>query len=467
MRARLGVFALVLGATILAALAVSLLLPKTYKATASLLVDGKDEQSLSTTSHGFIHPLEKVNYMQTQLDIITSEKVARRVVRDLKLADDPEAQAQFAKSGAPGTIEDYLTRGLLEGLKIDTSQSDVMQVSFQAKSPRFAAAAANAFSKAYADTAAELRTEPSKRAAAWFDEQLDGLRKNVEDANIKLAEYQRKKGIVSIDERTDVEGARLAALSTQLARAQDSALDWRSRDQQARAAYQRGGSIDGMPEVGSSVVIQSLKADLLRGEAKLQEMAAQYGTNYPGYQHQASLNKGLRDRMNSEMQNIASGFGNTAQQSRQHEAALSGALAAQRDRLLQQREARSELAVLQRNVEGAQRTYEAALQRSMINKVDSRAREGNVTVLNAASAPLIPIRPRLGLNMMLAAVVGTLLALGTVVLIEMFDRRVRSRSDLAIRADVPLLGVLNAWDPARANLLPALPDSSPRYLLRS
>src|SRR5258706_188600 len=98
MRARFGLFALVVCTTVLAALVVSLLLPKTYKATASLLVEGKDEQSLSSTSQGFIHPLEKVNYMQTQLDIITSEKVARRVARALKLAEDPEAQEAFARS---------------------------------------------------------------------------------------------------------------------------------------------------------------------------------------------------------------------------------------------------------------------------------------------------------------------------------------------------------------------------------
>jgi uncharacterized protein involved in exopolysaccharide biosynthesis len=222
-----------------------------------------------------------------------------------------------------------------------------------------------------------------------------------------------------------------------------------------------------MPEVSSNTVIQTLKSDLLRGEARLQELASQYGTNYPGYQHQASLNKGLRDRLNSEMRTIASGFETSSQQSRQHEAALSGALVAQRDRLLQQREARTELAVLQRNADAAQRTYDAALQRAMVSKVESRARQGAVTVLNAATEPSLPARPRLGLNMILSAIVGILLALGAVILAELFDRRVRSHGDLAIRADVPLLGVLNTWDPAAANRLPALPDSAPRALLRS
>jgi hypothetical protein len=48
-----------------------------------------------------------------------------------------------------------------------------------------------------------------------------------------------------------------------------------------------------------------------------------------------------------------------------------------------------------------------------------------------------------------------MLWLGIVVLEELLDRRVRSRSDLAMGMgpDVPLLGVLNAWDPAGNRLL--------------
>ena len=75
LRARFGVFALVLLTTVLAATVVSLLLPKTYRSTASLLVDAyKDEQSLTTV---LIPQRERINYIQTQMDIITSKRVAQ------------------------------------------------------------------------------------------------------------------------------------------------------------------------------------------------------------------------------------------------------------------------------------------------------------------------------------------------------------------------------------------------------
>src|SRR5260370_31729541 len=130
LRARFGVFFMVFAATVLAATAVSLLLPKSYKATASLLVNpNKDEQALSNVLHPLVLPQERLSYMQTQMDIITSEKVARKVLQDLKLAESPLTRAAFEKE-TEGTeaIEDWLGENLLKKLAVWTSRSDVIHV---------------------------------------------------------------------------------------------------------------------------------------------------------------------------------------------------------------------------------------------------------------------------------------------------------------------------------------------------
>ena len=111
------------------------------------------------------------------------------------------------------------------------------------------------------------------------------------------------------------------------------------------------------------------------------------------------------------------------------------------------KESRSEVAILSRDVESAQRTYNSALQRYVVNNVDSRARQTNISVLNPAVAPLLPARPRLRLNVLLSLIAGTMLGIGIVYLLEMFDRRVRSRADLVSELNAPLLVVLNRWQP--------------------
>ena len=464
LRARFGVFATVLAATILAATVVSLLLPKTYKATVSLLVDAKDEQSLSNALRPLILPQERLSYLQTQMDIITSKKVARKVVQDLKLAENPSTRADFEdQTGGEGSIEDWLVESLLKKLKVETSQSNVIQASFSSTDPRRAAAVANAFARAYVNTMLELRVEPTREAAAWFDEQLKSLRANLEDAQAKLTDYHRQHGIVSDDERVDVDNTRLGALSEQVLRAQEQALLWNTRERQARDFLERSGSVDRLPDVLDNPFIQKLKTDLLQGEAKLQELATQYGTNYPQYQRQFSENRSLREKLEAEMRKIVAGIESSARQSRQREAELRKALAGQRARVLGLKENRNELTVLKRNMESAERTYDTAMQRFVVSQVDSRASQTNVTVLNPAVVPLKPSRPIVVLNIAISVAVGMMLGIGIVILMEMFDRRVRSRNDLDNAWNVPLLGVLNAWRPAEKRRL-GPPDIAGRAL---
>jgi chain length determinant protein EpsF len=459
LRARLGVLALALCATVFAAAAVSLLLPKTYRATASLLVDAKEEQSLSNTAPDF-YPQEKLGYLQTQSEIIASKRVAERVVRDLSLAEKPAVREAFEKAtSGKGSIEDWAADALLSKVKVETSQSNIIRVTFSAGNPQMSAQVANAFAKAYVDTMLELRVEPTRQAAEWYDEQLKSLRTNLEDAQAKLTAYLQRNGIVSADERYDLDSTRLGALSDQLVKAQEQTSQWNVREGDASKFLEKGGSTDQVPEVLDNPLIQKLKTDLLLGEARLQQLGTQYGVNHPQYQKQVSENRSLRAKIESEARKILAGVRSSARQSRQHEADLAKAVATQRARLLDLKGNRNEFAVLKRNVESAERAYDTAMQRHVVSQVESRASQTNVTLLNAAVAPLKPAQPRVLLNIALSVVVGAMLGIAAVLLMEMSDRRVRSIADL--RLDVPLLAVLNTWESTGRRLLGSPAGAAP------
>jgi uncharacterized protein involved in exopolysaccharide biosynthesis len=160
------------------------------------------------------------------------------------------------------------------------------------------------------------------------------------------------------------------------------------------------------------------------------------------------------------MRKIVDGLENAARQSSRREAELKDALGAQRSRVLEFKEYRNELGVLARDLETAQRAYDTALQRLTVNKVESSASQTNVAVLNSAVEPRNASRPKIFLNIALAAFVGTVLGLAIVFLMETFDRRVRSFGDLDDGPNVPVLVVLNSWEPARARLTARLPGVS-------
>jgi chain length determinant protein EpsF len=450
LRARLPIFFAILAATVAATVVISLIVPKTYVAQASVLVDGKDEQSLGVLGGVTRTPLDRdriVGYLQTQVDILTSPRVARRVISDLKLTENPVVRASFEEDGGTGSIEEWLVESLRKRLKADFSQSSLIRLTYSSSDPRLSAQLANAFAKAYVTTVLELRVEPTKQTSLWFDEQLKGLRDHMVQAEKRLSDFQRQTGIVAVDERYDVESLQLADLARNFAAAREPVNGLNTA---------RGTG--GLPEIVTNPHVQSLKVDLARAEAALEKLSADYGTAHPQYQRQHAEVQALRERVRSEIGNVIAAAGESAQRLRDRKNRLESEMEAQRKRVLDLKQAHNQLAMLSRDVDIAQRTYDTAMQRFMASKIESRALQTNVSILSPAVTPVDPARPKLLLNTGIAALIGAMLGLTAVYLLELSDQRVRFQSDLAGDPQVPLLAVLNPWDPGKDRLLGA-PDA--------
>jgi len=454
LQARRKVFLLVFAAIIVTAVTVALILPKRYDATATVLLDARDEQTASGS--GRVSPRERAGWVYTQVDLIQSGKVANKVVRDLKLAQQPGMREAFEKdTGGVGTIEDWIGAGLLEKVKVDTGASNILIIKYSSSDAQKAATVANGFAKAYLETALELRTEPSREAADWFEEQLKGLRTAITQSQSKLTGFQKEKGIVGVDERMYIEYARLTEISTQLNGQRNATYDAQTRFKQANDMIAAGISTDAFPEVLSNGYITSIKATLQAAESRLEEQSHVMGTNHPVYQRTAAEVQVLKDRLAAETKKVIASLGNTAEQSRKREAELKAAYDAQQERIMKMKDTRVELAVMTRDVDNAQRAYEGALGRFTQMKLESRVRQTNLAMLTPAIEPAKPAQPKVGMIIALAVILGGLLAAGVVYLLEMIDRRVRSRSDLESKLALPTLGRLSKWQPAGGRLLPA------------
>ena len=451
--ARRKAFFVALIATIVTAIAVALIVPKKYVATASLMMDARDEQTMSPSR---LTPRERATFLQTQVDLLMSNRISTQVARDLKLAQRPGVREAWEQdTGGLGSIDEWIAEGLRLKLDIDTSVSSLVLVGFSSDDPKFAAEVANGFAKAYLDTVLQLRTEPTREAAKWFDEQLKTLRTQVVQAQSRLNSYQKQKGLLAEDARLDVESTRLAELSTQLMVARNATYDALSRYKQATEVVESGVSPEAIPDVLSNAHINALKVDLSRVEGRLEQESAILGPNHPTYLRTTAEVQALREKLKSETRKLVAGLGNAVQQSRKREADLQAAIDAQNQRLLNVKDYRIEMAAMSRDIEAAQRSYDAVLTRYMSNKIDATANTTNVMLLSPASEPIKPVHPKVGLIAGLSVVLGLLLAAGIVYVLEMLDRRVRSRYDLESRLAVPSLGRLSKWQPTGGRLLPA------------
>jgi polysaccharide biosynthesis transport protein len=450
--ARRKAFLIAFAATIVTAIAVALIVPKKYVATATLMVDVRDEQTMSPAR---LSARDRASFVQTQVDLLMSTRVATQVSRDLKLAQRPGVREAWEKdTGGAGQIDEWIAANLLQNLDIDTSVSNMVLINYPSDNPRYSAEVSNAFAKAYLETVLVLRTEPAREASEWFDGQLKALRTQVLQAQTKLNNFQKQKGILAED-RVDVESARLGELSTQLLAARNATYDAATRHKQASEILSSGASIDAVPEVLANPHIGGLKIDLGRVEGRLEQESTVLGPNHPQYQRTAAEAQGLREKLQAETRKVIAGLGNAVQTSKKRERELELALEAQNQRLLSLKDYRIDMAAMARDIEAAQRSYDTVLTRYMTNKIDSAAKTTNVMLLAPAIEPLRPVHPKVGLIAGLSVIVGALLAAGLVYVLESLDRRVRSRNDLESRLAVPSLGRLSKWQPTGGRLLPA------------
>ena len=427
--------------TVLVTLAVSLLLPKQYTASTSLVVDFKGMDPVL----GIMLPAQLMpGYMATQVDIIQSHKVAVDVVNALKLTENATAREQWREAtDGLGTPQDWLAEVLLKKLDVKPSrESNVVEISYTGTDPQFAAVIANAFSDAYVKTNLELRVDPARQTAAFFDEQLKILRSNLEQAQAKLNDTQRQKGYSSADERLDVESARLAELSAQYTATQAQAADALSRQRQLADFLARGANPDSLPDVLANPLVQNLKSQLAASEARLEQISSQLGANHPEVQRLKADIEQQRTKLKTEITTAGTAISNASRIAERREAELRQAVADQKARLMRLNQGRDEMAVLLKEVETAQRAYEAAAQRFTQTRLESQTSQTNISVLTRAIAPIEPSSPRVLLNLIVSVFLGTMLGVGLALLLEMLNRRVRSVKDLADAVGAPVLGVL-------------------------
>jgi polysaccharide biosynthesis transport protein len=435
LRARWKVALAVLLLTIATTLAVSLMLPKTYTGTAAVLVDVKTPDPI----FGMMFQGQLISgYMATQVDIMTSDSVARRVVHELKLTDNPEVREQWQQdTGGQGDIEAWYAVAVEKYLTVAPSrESSVINVSYKAGDPKTAAAVANGFVKAYMDTTVELRNDPAKRYSTFFDSRAKELRDKVDSAQAKLSDYQKKNGIIGTDDRLDIETQRLNELSTQLVTLQALAAESQSRNAQVRAQSEQ------MAEVLNNPVIGSLKAEISRQLARMGELNNRLGDNHPQVQELKANIAELRSRLQNETTRVSGSVGVSNTVNRSREAETRAQLEAQRAKLLKLRGQRDEVAVLQRDVDSAQKAYEAVVARLNQSTLESQATATNVSVLTPAVQSNQPSSPKVLLNTLFSIVIGIALAIVAAFFMEWLDRRVRSSEDVITALDLPMLGVM-------------------------
>jgi polysaccharide biosynthesis transport protein len=437
LRARRVLFLAIFLGTMSLALAWVLLRPVHYTARAPILVDTSSQDPLAKPDQQGTVP---ASYIATQIDVARSDRVAERVVDMLGLEKDPKAVEDWKKAtGGRGAIKAWLASDLQAGLDVKPArESNIINLAWTGSSPQQAAKVADAFAQAYLDTALAIKTDPAKKYASWFDDQLKTARERLEQAQGRLTAYQQKTGVISAD-GVDMETQRLNELASQLTMVQGQLTD---------VANKRKASASAVSETMSSPLINSLKADIARQEARIQEASANLGARHPQMIRMQDELRAMRSRLGQETGSIGSSINTAYEVGKARERELQAAVAAQRARVMQFNRYRDELSVLRKDVETSQKAYEAVAERASQSKLQALTTQTNIQRLATAVEPLEAKGPTTKVALAVAAFAGLLLALAGAILMELLNRRVRSVDDLSLATHLPILATVPAHNGA-------------------
>jgi polysaccharide biosynthesis transport protein len=407
---------------VLLAAAVTILMPKRYEATATVVVDAKPVDALGGFSGGSLPTA-----MATQYDIIQSDIVAKKVLGKTGLLQSPVLRESWQeRTGGEGSYVGWAAKFIKQNLIIKPSRdSNVIAIGYEGDDPRFAAAIANAFAAAYIEVALDLRVSPAKQYSRFFDESLADAKKRVDEARSRLSTYLRENDLISSDERLDNELTKLNDLSQQLVM-----LRSLSADSSNRAAQSNAGRTDRLQDAMNHPNVTSIKSNIVQEETQLKQLAATYGENHPlVVQSNAALGE-LRRKLAQEIQRMGESVNVTSTVNRAREAEVNQAYEAQRKRVLKLKESRDTAAVLSKDVQSAEQAYDSISARMNQNGLEGQSNMTNVQLLSNADIPSLASTPNITLNMMVGTVLSLVLGFVAAVFVELNQRKIRTEEDV-------------------------------------
>lgn len=470
LRARVRVIAMTTFCALLVGVLAIIMMPTRYEASASVMLDPRGADSVWASAAPGSGGDKLASMVSTHLDILANPAVALRAVELLRLESDPRAVELLSGSGpsawlaqlksavldaladvlaareqeAEGdqSLKDWMADRLLRNVSTRSKpDSRLIRVTYSSPDAEFSAAAANAFLAAYQDTMLQLKVQPAKQSTKWFEEQVGDLKRQLELAEGRLAQFQQTKHIVATDERMDLENARLAELSAQLSLVQSQSYESQAKQRRIQD-FMAGKTRDPPPEVLSSHVVQQLQASLADREAKMGHLAKRIGPNHPQYQATAGELGALKEQLGEAMRAVAqSALAGTAVAG-EHMNSLHAALERQRSRVLSLKADRNKLSALARDVDHARRAYSTGVDKMTQARMESQVDQGSESVLYSATPPPRPAGPGKAVSLTIALLAGLALGIGLALLAETLNRYVRSDQDITELLGAPVLAVL-------------------------
>lgn len=475
-RARLALG--VAAAVFLVVLAAFALKTPTYSATGSVVIDPKGVNMARPEQPQTYGAPPDTSAVDTQVEILRSEALAERVVRRLKLYDDPEfnpAQAPGLFGLAPAKppianpsqrLVSRVANNLLGHVWIRRAGlTYVVYVGVSSTSPRKAAAITNVYMDEYLKKQLDDKIALVTKANSELGASLEKMRQDAETAEARVQEYKNAHGLLSAEGATMAE-QEVSTLNTQIAQAKADAAEKQARLAAAQAQLRNGsGGADVGAALGSDT-IRELRKQEAELSVKLAQLKTDFTDQYPEVKRTSAQLRDVRAEIQQEINRIMSSLRAEAQAAAGRESSLLASRGAAAGGIANNNQAMIGLVGLQQRADAAKAIYEAYLNRAKQVAAEGSLQQADASINSPASLPTAPSSPNMKLGAAMALLAALISAGAAIIMAEFWDKHLRSRVDVERELGVPFAGVLPDFRSVKPKNLRG-PEAAPQEYLVS
>jgi capsular exopolysaccharide synthesis family protein len=444
-----------------------------FTATATLRIEKEEPRVLKFEQ---VVPTEQADYQQTQyqtqLKILQSRTLASRVIGLLGLDQHPEFQdaerdgewwstAQaWARERlvqwipvppppAPEASEDLvlespLTRTFQKRLAIEpVRNARLVKLNFESHYPDLAARVANTLAEAYIAQSLDQKVETTRYATQFLAKQMEEARAKLEESEDRLNRFLEDNDILFLGspdktgERQDLVTQQLTILSEALLKARADRI---TRESVVHQALSR--DVDALPAVLQNPLVAKLKEELVTLEGESRKLAQTFKPEYPRMQRFEQTIAEVRRQLRTEITRVVEALDADYRAALRSEQELEKAVSEHRSLARRLGDKMARFSLLRRDVDTSRELYTALLTRLKETQISSALVTSNISVVDRAEVPMTPSKPRKGLNLLLASVIGLFGGVGLTFFFEYLDTNIKDAKEVESVLRVPTIGLV-------------------------
>jgi succinoglycan biosynthesis transport protein ExoP len=419
----------------LATLVVSSRVAPVYESTAVMDIDRQapagviGEEATRATGN------DSDQFLATQIRLIQADAVLRPVVQKYDLL---ERERQFQDLTQLNVSQIEGSPILLRHLKVTRPPNTyLLLIGYRSTDPHLAADVANAIANSYLQHTYDIRARSSAHLASYMEKELEGLKAAMEASTQRLLQFERELNVINPEEKTNILASRLLQLNTEYTNAQADRV-------RKEAAF---NSVGGGSFAAAQVSTQGegLKK-LLERRNELQEKFAEaqghYGANHPEYKKAAGQVAEVARQIELTRVNIAQRVESEYREAGNRERMLARAVAECKAQFEQLNARSFEYQSFKREAEGDKKVYDELVRKIKEAGINASFQNSAIRIADAARPGRKPVFPRLGLNLLVALLLSTVLGAGAAMVSDSLDKTVRDPELAARLLNAEVIGSL-------------------------